>query len=87
MGWCSATQIFDAAVDVALEFIPVGQPDTPNVLVKAVVERMYKQVEWDDWDCQTDSKYWDDYLLHIMHDMGEVDDEDYEYYKSFRMNP
>jgi len=75
MGWGSATGLFDGAVDVALDFIP-GHEFAP-IIVRAVVEKMYKDVDWADWDTQDESKYWYDHLIHVLWDLGEVDPEYY----------
>lgn len=75
MGWGSATDIFDGAVDVALDFAP----DQP-IIVRAVVDRMYTNVRWHDWDTQSDSRYYDDHLIHIMLALGEIDVDDYDEY-------
>lgn len=82
MGWGSATALFDGAVDVALKFAPVEKPYIPvdNKIIALVVKDMYTKVDWDDWDTQEESKYWP-YLLEVMHDLGEIDDEDYYDYK------
>lgn len=84
MGWSSATSIFDGAVDVALLFADKAfNMDTfehyvPDLVKKAVVEAMYTRVEWEDWDTQDESKYFNPYLLEVMHDLGEIDEETYE---------
>lgn len=77
MGWASATELFDGAVDVALEVLQGALPTdhVPSILVRAVVEKMYRQVDWDDWDTQDESKYFTTHLAHIMYDMGEIDEE------------
>lgn len=81
MGWGSATPIFDTAVDVALEFLPTsGLATKPQVLIKAIVEKMYKELPLDDWDTQDESNYYDEYLIHVMYDMGEVDENHYQYH-------
>lgn len=80
MGWGSATHLFDESVDVTLSFLqgPWGQSPS-EALIAAVVEKTYKDIDWDDWDTQDESKYVD-YLIHVRHAMGEVDDDYYEWY-------
>lgn len=52
----------------------------------AVVEQIARPL-WDgDWDCEYDSKYFDSHLVHVMHKVGHLDDEEYEYYKKNPMN-
>lgn len=77
MGWSSGTSIFDAAVDVALGFI-LEDTSLDAAVTAAVVKDMYTKVDWDDWDTQDESKYFQPYLLEVMHDLGEIDEETYE---------
>lgn len=86
MGWSSATELFDGAVDVALTFIPKTKYDSytqPPLslthdpkLVAAVVERMYTSIDWNDWDTQDESKYFEPYLRDVMVKLGEIEGED-----------
>lgn len=52
MGWCSGTDIFDSALDAVLDYVPEDK-------VEAVVEAIARPLWENDWDCETDSKYWD----------------------------
>jgi len=86
MGWGSATPLYDNAVEVALMFAPKipehaseNEWNTPEVIVRAVVEEMYTKNYWDDWDTQDESKFYDKYLIHVMHERGEIEDNEYEY--------
>jgi hypothetical protein len=77
MGWGSATGLFDGAVTVALKFAP------DNELMKhAVVHEMYTKINWDDWDTQDESKYFDQYLIHVMYELGEIEKDYYDEYLS-----
>lgn len=81
MGWGSATHLFDAAVDVAVEFAAkhydaTGAEYTDPEIVREIVEAMYTQVDWEDWDTQEESKYFN-HLVHVMYNLGEIDNEDY----------
>lgn len=76
MGWASATGLFDGAVDTALKFIPAVNDSHAEIIVRAVVEAMYTQIEWDDWDTQDESNYFDPYLRDVMIQLGEIDPED-----------
>lgn len=78
MGWGSATPLFDGAVDVAIEFSMSTHP----IITKAVVEKMYSTIEWEDWDTQNESKYYEPYLIEVMHERGELDENYWEWYSA-----
>jgi len=84
MGWCSGTEYFDLAVDVALRHAPVRNTDDGAQVLpkirKAIIAEVYKGFDYSDWDCQSESKYFESDLVHHMHDIGEIDDEDYRCY-------
>lgn len=73
MGWSSATELFDGAVDVALRYISIGN----QTRVYTVVKDMYLMIDWEDWDTQDNSKYFDPYLMSVMYELGEISEEDY----------
>lgn len=75
MGWGSATYIFDGAVDTTLGFVPRINDFHAQVVVAAVVERMYNNIDWEDWDTQDESKYFEPYLKNVMIANGEIDEE------------
>lgn len=50
MGWCSGTEIFDAVCGALLSDKP---KDT-----KAVLKTLIEALEGQDWDCQSDSDFW-----------------------------
>lgn len=50
MGWCSGTEIFDAVVDHMME--------EGHCLDREVLVVLVDALEGQDWDCQSDSKYW-----------------------------
>lgn len=84
MGWSSATEIFDGAVEVAIahapkipEHVSTNKYNTPDIIIKSIVHDMYTRVEWDDWDTQQESKFYHPHLFDVMHELGELDDEDY----------
>jgi len=52
MGWCSATYIFDTMCG---ELLDKERP--PNV--EEVIEMLIGELENGDWDCQSDSEYYD----------------------------
>lgn len=79
MGWCSGTSIFDSMMEIVLEYVP---EDKQMEVAEKIAEPL-----WDgDWDCESDSEYWNSHLVHIMHKRGMLDDEEYEYYKKSPMN-
>lgn len=55
MGWCSGTEIFDQMCKVILSEEPIDK--------KAVIESLIYSL-WDgDWDCESDSDYWDNEIV------------------------
>lgn len=74
MGWSSATEIFDGAVDVMLRHLP-PQSETQ---IEAIVKDLYQRIDWQDWDTQDESKYFFPYLVKIMCDLNEIDQQTYE---------
>lgn len=77
MGWGSATAIFDGAVDAAMLFVPQNA-----IMQRSVVEAMYTKVDWDDWDTQDESKYYNSDLIHIMLGRHEIEVDDYDVHMS-----
>jgi hypothetical protein len=81
MGWGSATEIFDAAVRVALQYAPhipehlKVEYDVPHVIVSSIVRDMYTQVDWGDWDTQDESEFYGHHLKHVMRALGEIEEE------------
>lgn len=73
MGWCSTTGIFDEVMDAVIPYIP---EDKVNEVMLQVAKPLWEG----DWDCESDSRYWNSHLVHIMHERGRIDDEDYQYY-------
>jgi len=55
MGWCSATEIFDAVCD--------GILSDEDKSKKEVLTTLIASLEDGDWDCQQDSEYWDNPLV------------------------
>lgn len=55
MGWCSATYIFDAIAGALLDDAPVNKKQILKLVVDALEEG--------DWDCQSDSEYYDHPLV------------------------
>lgn len=51
MGWCSGTNVFDAICDIVLSEKPVDK--------KAVVKHIIRVLQDMDWDCESDSNYWE----------------------------
>ncbi len=54
MGWCSATEIFDAVGDKLL-----GRADVPDDVKYDVMLSLAEALTQGDWDCQQESGHWD----------------------------
>lgn len=54
MGWCSGTEVFDAVASALLE---------PNMDKESALKEIIGTLENMDWDCQSESAYWDDPLV------------------------
>jgi hypothetical protein len=84
MGWCAGTEMFDSMVDIALRYAPVRNTDkgaqVPEIIREAIIKDAYDAMSQTDWDCQSESKYWESDLVHLMYELDEIDDEDYKYY-------
>ena len=53
MGWCSGTDVFDKMYEHILK---LGKADTVGI-VKALQD-LIEVLHDNDWDCESDSKYW-----------------------------
>lgn len=82
MGWCSATEIMDWAIqmaDLALEeaFSPAGPDDELRASVddriRSRVAALAKKLHDEDWDCEQDS----DYFWRFPQEMLGYDDREY----------
>ena len=51
MGWCSGTYVFDAVLSALV--------DDKKVDVETIIKILIEALEDNDWDCQSDSDYWD----------------------------
>lgn len=84
MGWSSGTELFDKAAYVALWYAPKINTDegaqVPPIIRRGIFEDLYKAFEYSDWDTEDESKYFKSDLVHIMHDLGRIDDYDYAWY-------
>ncbi len=58
MGWCSGTEFFDDGLDTFLKYVPEDEKF-------AVVKEWYDSFAYSDWDCQGESKYYQDYIQHF----------------------
>lgn len=77
MGWCSGTEIFDGVIDV---IAPIVEPERLPGIAEHIAEMLWNG----DWDCEEDSKYYDELLVDIMYKRGYMDKEDYDYIKAGR---
>jgi len=57
MGWCSGTDIFDAVVETI--YTVVSDEGSRYMLIY----NLAKSLEQHDWDCHSDSVYYDNYLV------------------------
>lgn len=57
MGWCSGTDIFDQMVSFVLS-TTVSDEEKYNT-----IRTLARALEDSDWDCQSDSNYWDDPIV------------------------
>lgn len=74
MGWCSATDIFDSMAYHVIVESAVAEDSKYQILLT-----LAKSLEEDDWDCQSDSVWYDDPLVQKvfkeLHPDWEWDDE------------
>lgn len=57
MGWCSGTDIFD---DMAGFILGISATDDEKA---EILTTLINSLEDQDWDCQSDSNYWDDPIV------------------------
>lgn len=57
MGWCSGTQVFDGVLGPVLKS-KMSKKDKKTV-IKVLIETLEEQ----DWDCQSDSAFYEDDLV------------------------
>lgn len=73
MGWCSGTDIFDPVVKHCLN------SDMTDEQKKGVIKALIPAL-WDgDWDCESDSDYWEHPLVQAV--WKELDPEGYQLYQ------
>ena len=58
MGWCSATEIFDSMAEAIFETKEVS-PELGKTLLKKLVTKL----QYQDWDCEFDTIYWQNPLV------------------------
>lgn len=72
MGWCGATGIFDDVMDAVIDYIPEDK-------LEEVAEKVAKPL-WDsDWDCESESAYFDTLLTPIMFRLGYMSKHEYDW--------
>lgn len=86
MGWNEGTSLFDPMVDLALALVVENKGSVTPEETQEVVRRVYELFEDTDWDTEEESCYFKPYLIEVMHDLGRIDDDDYElYHESWRI--
>lgn len=70
MGWCSGTGVFDDVMDAVVEY--VSDEATRRSIAVKVADSLWEN----DWDCEADSIYYEEYLVPIMLERGFIDPED-----------
>jgi hypothetical protein len=61
MGFCSGTDIFDPVIDCILKQSPDRlHPEARRELIRALILALWKH----DWDCETDSEYFENPIVH-----------------------
>lgn len=66
MGWCSATGIFDGVAEVIIDNEAIPEPERVKVLAG-----LYKALTDEDWDCQSDSRYYEHPLFIAAEELAE----------------
>ena len=66
MGWCSATSIFDDVAEVVIDNESI--PEEKRI---AVLAKLYTALRDEDWDCQSDSRYYDHPLFIAAEEIAE----------------
>lgn len=57
MGWCSGTDVFDPVVKTVLA------TDIPEGAKREIINSLINALWESDWDCESDSAYYDDPLV------------------------
>lgn len=73
MGWNGGAPLFDGIVELVLEYVEDPTPAT----IQSVVDDAYALFEDTDWDTEDESRFFDDYLIHTMYDLGRIDQDEY----------
>lgn len=91
MGWCSATEIMDTALEAALELLVSAQPQlhpddhAVDELLRPFVRRVAQELRDGDWDCIEESNYFDRFGPEMY---GVLEDEFYRIQvENFRDRP
>ncbi|QBZ72386.1 hypothetical protein SEA_CIRCINUS_127 [Streptomyces phage Circinus] len=69
MGWCSGTEFFDDGLSTFLKYVPEDKKFE-------VVKEWYDSFAYSDWDCQSESIYYQDYIVHFMMQEDGAQDDD-----------
>jgi len=95
MGWCSATEIIDTAIEAAESVLSTAMPgweDSPHRDItrnrmdrqlRPFVRKIADKLRSDDWDCQQDSDYYDRFGP----EMEGMDDDEFRAHQAQQMEP
>lgn len=76
MGFCSGTQIFDDVADEILDKRWLME-ENQRAVIKALVKALYAH----DWDCESDSKYYDHPIVQsVLRELNPDADWDWEHH-------
>jgi len=72
VGWCSGTEVIDKIMDEVLESSAIDDSTYRRNIIAVTIKAL-----WDhDWDCESDSEYFDHPLVHDV--LLELDPEMFE---------
>lgn len=81
MGWAGGTELFDSCVTIILAALEEAKEEPVSIeQTQLIVNEVYAAFSDSDWDTESESDYFMPFLLHTLHEVGQIDDDDYEYY-------
>ena len=58
MGWCSGTYVFDGVMDAF-----INEKSISKAVKKKIIKKVIEALQERDWDCESDSDYWEHPLV------------------------